>query len=142
MIPKQLLSGVLFAGFALLSGALAHHAPTSYHRDQVGEIEGEVTRVLWRNPHMRFTVRTDEGVEWQVETSPVTRLARWGLSQEEILPLGSRVRVAGLPPRDDTPQMFGKNLLLPDATHMGIALVQNPTSEYKTFWTLVLGKPL
>ena len=35
-----------------------------------------------------------------------------------------------------------ENLLLPDATHMGIALVHNPTTEYKTFWTLVLGKPL
>ncbi|MGI9384029.1 MAG: CAP domain-containing protein [Methyloligellaceae bacterium] len=35
-----------------------------------------------------------------------------------------------------------ENLLLPDATHMGIALVHSPATEYKTFWTLVLGKPL
>ena len=34
-----------------------------------------------------------------------------------------------------------KNLLLADATHMGIALVTNPGSRYRTFWTLVLGKP-
>jgi uncharacterized protein YkwD len=33
-----------------------------------------------------------------------------------------------------------KNLLLPDAEHMGIALVYNPNSEFKTFWALVLGK--
>ncbi len=33
------------------------------------------------------------------------------------------------------------NLLLPDATQMGIALVKNPKSEYKTFWVLNLGKP-
>jgi uncharacterized protein YkwD len=32
-----------------------------------------------------------------------------------------------------------KNLLLPDATEMGIALVQDPKTEFKTFWTLVLG---
>jgi uncharacterized protein YkwD len=32
-----------------------------------------------------------------------------------------------------------KNLLLADAEHMGIALVQEPKSEFKTFWTLVLG---
>ena len=32
-----------------------------------------------------------------------------------------------------------KNLLLPDAKHIGIALVYNPKTEYKTFWTLVLG---
>jgi uncharacterized protein YkwD len=35
-----------------------------------------------------------------------------------------------------------KNLLLTDAEHMGIALVQDPRTEFKTFWTLVLGSPL
>jgi uncharacterized protein YkwD len=35
-----------------------------------------------------------------------------------------------------------KNLLLRDAEHMGIALVQDPKTEFKTFWTLVVGAPL
>ena len=35
-----------------------------------------------------------------------------------------------------------KNLLLGDAEHMGIALVQDPKTEFKTFWTLVIGSPL
>jgi len=35
-----------------------------------------------------------------------------------------------------------KNLLLKDATHMGIALVRDPKTEFKTFWTLVLGSPM
>jgi uncharacterized protein YkwD len=35
-----------------------------------------------------------------------------------------------------------KNLLLADAEHMGIALVHEPKSEFKTFWTLVLGASL
>jgi uncharacterized protein YkwD len=35
-----------------------------------------------------------------------------------------------------------KNLLLPDAEHMGIALVQDPRTEFKTFWTLVIGASL
>ena len=35
-----------------------------------------------------------------------------------------------------------KNLLLKDATHMGIALVRDPKTEFKTFWTLVLGTPI
>jgi uncharacterized protein YkwD len=35
-----------------------------------------------------------------------------------------------------------KNLLLPDAQHMGIALVQDPKTEFKTFWTLVIASPL
>ena len=32
-----------------------------------------------------------------------------------------------------------KNLLLADAKHMGLALVHDPKTEFKTFWTLVVG---
>ncbi|CAN1723916.1 CAP domain-containing protein [Hyphomicrobium sp. 1Nfss2.1] len=39
-------------------------------------------------------------------------------------------------------QGHNKNLLLPDATHMGIALVQDPRTEFKSFWTLVIGSPM
>ena len=35
-----------------------------------------------------------------------------------------------------------KNLLLPDAEQMGIALVQDPKTEFKSFWTLVLGSSM
>jgi uncharacterized protein YkwD len=35
-----------------------------------------------------------------------------------------------------------KNLLLSDADHMGIALVTDPKSEFKTFWTLVIGSSM
>lgn len=35
-----------------------------------------------------------------------------------------------------------KNLLLADAENMGIALVNDPKTEFKTFWTLVIGARL
>lgn len=35
-----------------------------------------------------------------------------------------------------------KNLLLADADEMGIALVQDPKTEFKSFWTLVIGAKL
>ncbi len=35
-----------------------------------------------------------------------------------------------------------KNLLLAEAEHMGIALVQDPKTEFKTFWTLVIASPM
>jgi len=35
-----------------------------------------------------------------------------------------------------------KNLLLSDAEEMGIALVHDPKTEFKTFWTLVLGSKI
>ena len=43
---------------------LAHHSPSNYDLGQVIEIEGEITRVLWRNPHVRIWImpvgETDE----------------------------------------------------------------------------------
>lgn len=35
-----------------------------------------------------------------------------------------------------------KNLLLADAEHMGIALVNDPKTEFKSFWTLVVGSSM
>ena len=35
-----------------------------------------------------------------------------------------------------------KNLLLADAKEMGLALVQDPKTEFKSFWTLVIGAPM
>lgn len=35
-----------------------------------------------------------------------------------------------------------KNLLTPDGEHMGIALVQDPHTEFKSFWTLVIASPM
>lgn len=35
-----------------------------------------------------------------------------------------------------------KNLLTRDAEHMGVALVQDPNTGFKTFWTLVIASPM
>ncbi len=35
-----------------------------------------------------------------------------------------------------------RNLLLPDVKDLGIALVQDPKTEFKTFWTMVVGAAL
>ncbi|HEY7645576.1 MAG TPA: CAP domain-containing protein, partial [Hyphomicrobiales bacterium] len=34
------------------------------------------------------------------------------------------------------------NLLLPDAQEMGIAMVHDSKTQFKTFWTLVLSSPV
>lgn len=42
----------------------------------------------------------------------------------------------------ETSPGHNKNLLLADATDMGIALVQDPKTEFKSFWTLVVASPM
>ena len=111
-------------------GALAHHsARLQYDMEQVTEVEGEITSLVWRNPHVRFTLREPEGAaqqEWAVESIPVTRLARIGVSRD-MLEVGQTVRVAGYPARIGTPQMYALNLLLPDSREI---LLDTPTARW------------
>ncbi len=111
-------------------GALAHHsARLQYDMEQVSEVEGTVMSVVWRNPHVRFTLRVANGDterNWSIESIPVTRLARIGVSRD-MLTVGEVVRVAGYPARIGTPQMYALNLLLPDQREI---LLDTPTARW------------
>ena len=111
------VSAFALAGFAA-PFASAHHAiGATFDTDETVEIEGEVTRILWRNPHVRLNVRTVDGdgraVDWWMEGGAVSRLARWGV-EEGIVLTGDSVTLAGYPSRRRANEMFGLNLLLPD----------------------------
>ena len=108
--------------FALASSAApfasAHHSiAVTFNLEEIVEIEGEITRILWRNPHVRLNVRTvDEdgrAADWWMEGGAVSRLARWGV-EEGTVASGDTVRLAGFPSRRRANEMFGLNLLLPD----------------------------
>lgn len=100
----------------------AHHGsvnnPGLYLADEMVEIEGEVTDVLWRNPHVRFrlnvTGENGEDVIWEAEMGPgPTEFRRRGIPQDFIRP-GDTVRVAGNVSRRN-PETIGLiHLLLPD----------------------------
>lgn len=100
----------------------------------------------------------------QAAQMQAANLARTGLLTH-IGPDGStpldRVRRAGYKPRLAAENVAGgqttvvdavrswreseshlRNLLLPDATQMGIAQISDPRSPMRTYWTLVVGTPL
>ncbi len=121
------------AAFALVvtpPDALAHHsARLQYDMDQVAEVEGEITRIVWRNPHVRFTLSVGSGAgrqEWSIESIPVTRLARIGVT-DDMLSVDETIRVAGYPSRVGAPQMYALNLLLPDSREI---LLDTPTAHW------------
>src|SRR5687768_10810959 len=71
-------------GLALPSAAAAHHSFFGrFNTLTLVELEGEVTEVLWRNPHAYFSVRAD-GVLWEIETRSLTVLERMGIDQGTI----------------------------------------------------------
>ena len=102
---------------ALPSAVLAHHSFLGrFDTQKVVELEGQVTEVLWRNPHAYFSVRAD-GVEWDIETSSLTVLNRMGI-EEGTIRVGDRIRVAANPPVGDKKEMYARNVLLPDGREL------------------------
>ncbi len=105
---------------ALVStGLLAHHGAVTntalYITDELVELEGELTEVLWQNPHTRgrLSVVNDAGEEtvWEVELGPgPNSMARRGLAAEDFL---GNVKIAGFVARRGTNGLGAVHVLLP-----------------------------
>lgn len=104
----------------LASTVSAHHGAVNnnfmYHADQLIEIEGELTEMLWRNPHTRAKVHVadDQGetTEWELDFGPAP--VRWhnmGLDSEDF---PGRVKVAGYLARRSERTLGVVNFLFPD----------------------------
>jgi hypothetical protein len=93
--------------------ALAHHSTAEYDASRYVESKGEVVTVLWRNPHVRFTVRDESGQIWDIESADLTRLDRAGLPRD-LLEVGDVVSFAGNPSTRTERRMYVTNLLVED----------------------------
>ena len=107
----------------LVSGsAIAHHAATGrYAPDGFGEIEGEITDIFWRNPHVRFLISragdNGEVEEWEVEFGSVNTLERIGVSRD-LVSVGDRVSVYGRMGRDGLQAMFAGSIVMPNGEEL------------------------
>ena len=101
--------------------AAAHHSRAAfYDMTRTVELEGEITRVQWRHPHVRYWIQADPaygGEEWELETTPPSILERMGIGRE-ILAAGTRVRVAGPPSKLSANAMEVSHVLLPDGVEV------------------------
>lgn len=128
---KLLHRGVISLAAVLLAPTTssAHHAFTGvFDMDNVTELEGEVTELLWRNPHVRFSVRDDAGETWEIETNSVSILSRMEITSD-LMAVGDRIMVAGFKARDGRFEMWTNNVMLAD----GREVVTRPGVE--PFWT-------
>jgi len=96
----------------------AHHSTRAfYDRDASAEIEGVITSVFWRNPHVGLTLRVrnqqDQEEQWELEGGTINTLRRRGHS-EATFAIGDRVRVAGAPSSRGLNALFVTNMLLPN----------------------------
>ncbi len=106
----------------MFGSAAAHHAATGrYAPDSFGTIEGEITDVFWRNPHVRLLIsRTGddgEAEEWEVEFGSVNTVERIGITRD-MVPVGERVSVYGRLGRDGLTAMFANSIILPNGEEL------------------------
>jgi uncharacterized protein DUF6152 len=86
-----------------IAPAFAHHSSAPfYDATRKMELEGSVTRFLFKNPHsfLYFEVTDDKGqkVEWQIELGPAASLTRTGWTPDTLKP-GTIIKASGQPSR-------------------------------------------
>lgn len=122
---KQFFYHYLFIALAItfLSMPAAAHHNWAAHYDVKGdiEIEGEISEINWRNPHVRISFKVDAGSDkekvYSTESNSVASLTRMGVTKE-LLSVGTKVKVAGYPSRSTDSDLFMNHLLLPSGKEM------------------------
>ena len=103
------------------SALLAHHSTAEYDSATVVEAQGEVTKVLWQNPHVRLEISTQrfDGVSepWLLEGQNPTDLDRARIPRD-IIKVGDTVKFAGNASTRRERRMYVTNVLLADQTEV------------------------
>jgi len=113
--PLQIAAAVALAA----SSAVYAHHPISGKFDSTRpiELEGVVTAVDWRNPHvhvfLNVTGENGEVVNWAIELESPVVLERSGWNRESVQP-GDRVSVDGIRARNETRQVWADALVFAD----------------------------
>ena len=98
LIARKILF-IAFLGAPIV--AIGHHAIAGrYDPATIIEVEGEVTSLLWRNPHVQVSMRVigENGdlQDWDMATTSLSNMRRWQIGPEFIA-VGDTIRVAGNP---------------------------------------------
>jgi len=92
----------------------AHHSVAPFDRTSMQELEGEISAINWRNPHVILTLRVTEEsgqtTDWVLEGDSANAAARKGYTRDSLA-IGDRVRVAGWPSTRGRRELFVINVL-------------------------------
>jgi hypothetical protein len=123
LIVPCVISVLSWAG--LSSSAAAHHSfAAEFDANSTAELAGEITRVWFVNPHVRFrlSVTNEDGAteEWELQLANVTtlRAANWG---PDTLEVGDRVTVQGQLGRNGARKLFVRDVKLADGTGLPLS---------------------
>jgi len=158
---------LLVAGLAACAGDHDEPAAEPSFYNSMASLDAKVDAAMaasmisgYRSNNGLSTVRVDPQLMKLARAQAQAMAARDKLDQGVVRDLSARLRSSGYDAkvaaenvgagyhtlaqafsgwRDSPPHR--KNMLLPDATHIGIATAYAPNSKYKVFWSLILAAP-
>lgn len=105
----------LIAGLLLTITGVAHHAiPAKFDDKKPMTLNGIVTLVDWRNPHVHVFVNVKDAKEilnWAVEIESPIELQQSGWNKDTLQP-GDTVTVQGIVARNGSRQVWGNSIVL------------------------------
>ncbi|MGE4658566.1 MAG: DUF6152 family protein [Gammaproteobacteria bacterium] len=115
---KIRIIGIVLGFISVPSASFAHHAFVGiFDMSNVTEFRGEITRLMWRNPHVRFTMKTADGRSLNVETNSLSILRRMDVTPD-LMAEGDSIAVAGFLARNGDNEMWVNNILLSDGREL------------------------
>ena len=94
------VSILVAAVLALASDAFAHHSQQYFDSETIVTVQGRLTRLDWRNPHVYIYVEVTEAsgdtVDWRIETHPVRVMLAGGWTKDSLRP-GEQVTIEAHP---------------------------------------------
>jgi hypothetical protein len=124
MREQRRLVGILSVaavGCVFPAALRAHHSTAEYDAATIVEARGEVTKVIWANPHVRLEISTApfDGVArlWLLEGQSPGDLDRARIPRD-LIKVGDRVTFAGNPSTRRERRMYVTNVLLEDRTEL------------------------
>ena len=101
LLIVKVTASVVLSLFTL--NASPHHSMALFDGTTLVTVEGRVTQIIWRSPHVYVMVESNEPegepAEWRFEALPVHIMVRQGWTQDS-LSVGDQVTVQGYPVRD------------------------------------------
>jgi hypothetical protein len=122
-MAKVMTCLLLVAGLSLVTGPLvAHHGRgTTYDVTRQVTLQGTITEVSWRNPHIAIFIDVKDGngdaVKWVIEHSNITTLVRQGYGRT-TLKVGEEVTAIVNPGNGGATVGLCNKIILPDGTEI------------------------
>jgi hypothetical protein len=128
MRVRNIFGVALLAGAVVLGGgaASAHHSfAQEFDSKRPVDIQGNVVKFEWVNPHSWIHIKTSDGKIWRVEGGAPSALLRRGWNRNS-LPTGTKVKVKGFAARDGDTRASASEIAFPDGRQLSLG---NPTTE-------------